>query len=550
MKRIIGRVLQHALFLALVLALVAAGLGFLLHHNRMIKQRSYFSQHQEVLETAYHASVQMYRLAMEGFYNNAICQPEVLRLFSEGINGHGDQRAIAKGRLYRRLFPQYQAMKRQNLLQLHFHLADGTSYLRFHKPDRHGDNLLQVRRTVRIANSRLRPIDGFETGKVRSGFRYVYPVFWEGHHLGSVEASVTTKAIRDAMAELDPRREYSFVMNRLLIEPFVFSEQKWLYSTSDLHPKFIVEDANALLPDSPPPLSDHAKAVTQKLRKNKNVQDAMDRGEAITIGSSVAGLPYVVSPLPIFDVADQLAGYLVTYAPDRVTGTYRKEYIVFLVAAASALAMIGTLLLAYRRRSLALSREKHNLKVMNDALAEGVYVMDKEGAIIRINPAALRILGYDEKELIGKNAHAQLHSHPNNAHLQLAHCPLYRQASRGIPYDGEEQFLHKTGKVLIVELASRPITVRGELVGSIMAFHDITERKRMEAALGEKEQIQRTLMESLPVGLIIINAKTRVIEWINSTAAHLFGAPADAIAGTGVTVSCVLPMKIRAPSSI
>jgi PAS domain S-box-containing protein len=515
----------------LLLVVVAAAMGAFLHHNRMQKQNSYFSQRMEALATAYQASIGMYLLAMDGLYTHTICLPENIRLFAEGVHSDGPQREVARGRLYRQLYPAYLAMKKHNLLQLHFHLPDGTSYLRFHQPDRYGDSLLEARPSIRLVHSERKPVHGFEIGRVRSGFRYVYPVSWQGQHLGSVEVSVTTKAIRDAMAELDPSREYAFLLNRQITEPFLFSDQKWLYSPSGIHPDFIIEDANAILPDSPPPLSADAQSISHQLAMNQMVQKAMSEGDAITVDARAGTHTYIISLYPINDVMGHIAGYLITFAKDHILSAYRNEFIIYLSTATLALGLIACLLLGLQQRTAALSKEERNLKVMNDTLAEGVYVMDLEGVIQRINPAACKMLGYRAEELIGQSAHAMFHSHASNAHIDIQHCPFFSKVSQGLTYDGQEPFAHKNGSILIVELASRPILLKKKLVGSVTAFHDISDRKQMENELREKELIWRMLMESLPVGLIIIDAKTRVIEMINPAAVSMFGAPAETIIG-------------------
>jgi PAS domain S-box-containing protein len=517
MTRWSRRILDKTVAIVLILTLITTGLGTFLYSNWKLKQRSYFAQHQEILQTSYNASIQMYRLAIEAFYANTIRQPDFLALFAEGVTGTGKERNLAKGRLFRLLLSQYRAMKKQSILQLHFHKADGSSYLRFHKPVKHGDDLMDVRHSVRIANTEKRPVHGFETGRVRSGFRYVYPIAWKGVHLGSVEVGVTTKGIRDAMAELDPNREYAFLLNRHFVEPYIFSEQKWLYSTSMLNPGYIMEDADAILPDSPPPLSDEAKAIDRDLFLDQDVQSAMSRGQGMTVSSYSEGRCFLVSLLPIRDVAGQLAGYLVTYAPDQVTKTYRKEFFVYLAVAVSALSVIGMLMLGLRKRSDALIREQRDIKVINDTLAEGVYVMDPEGTIVRVNPSACRILGYEPDELLGQTAHDKLHSHEGNAFIQKSDCPFFTQVSRGQVYDGEERFLHKSGAILIVEVASRPIYMHNELVGSVTAFHDITERKRTEKALRKSEETARKLsiaVEQSPASIVITNTEG-TIEYVN-----------------------------------
>jgi len=47
----------------------------------------------------------------------------------------------------------------------------------------------------------------------------------------------------------------------------------------------------------------------------------------------------------------------------------------------------------------------------------------------------------------------------------------------------------------------------------------------------ESDQLQRTIMESIPIGVVIIDAETRVIELVNSAAAAMFGARPEEIQG-------------------
>ncbi len=518
MPRRLARLLDNAAFMVLVLTLVTVGLGIFLHHNRMAKQDTHFSQHQEILSTAYRASLLTYRLAMDAFYDNTISQPNISRLFAEGVGAvDKDKQDLARGRLYRQLYATYISMKSHNLLQLHFHGADGTSFLRFHKPDHYGDSLLGLRPSIRIVNDEHRPVFGFETGRFRSGFRYVYPVSWQGQHIGSVEVSVTAKAIRDAMAELDPNREYAFILNRQLTESIIFPEQRWLFRPTDLHPGFLIEDADALLPDSPPPLSTTASLINRRLGRNEIVQAALIKGEAITVGVYAESRPYIVSLLPMRDVTGRAAGYVISYAPDPLVEEHQKEFFIYIAIAGAFIGIIGALLMGLRRRTIALGREQNNLKVMNDTLAEGVYVTDQEGLIQRINPAACRMLGYAPDDLIGQPVHDRIHRHSHNQFVDKNECLFFRRVSEAMPHDGEELFVRKNGDVIVVEVASRPIFVQGRWVGSITTFHDITERKHTEAALRKSEETARklsTAVEQNPASVVITNLDG-TIEYVN-----------------------------------
>ncbi len=510
--------------------LCSVAMGFFLHHHWVLKKQSYYSEHQAILDTAYRASVQMYRLAVESYFYNALNTPQVLDIFEAGAKAHGKNRDLNRDKLYCLLSKSYEAMKRQNLLQLHFHLADGTSFLRFHQPERYGDALFDSRPDILLCNTEKRIVQGLESGKVRSGYRYIFPLEYHGHHLGSVEVGVTVKTILHALKELDPGREYAYVLNRNLTGSHLFPEQQWLYSPAAIHNGYLVEDANAVLPDSPTPLSSAAQSLNILLRSRPDVQQAMHKGEALTVSESLAGGLYTVTLHPMREVGKRLSGYLITYTRDSVIAQFRKEYLLIFVYAMAALGLILSLLWRLRLRSFALDTEKRNLEAMTIALAEGVYVENFAGEITRVNPAACQLLGYTEKDLIGQSAHDLFHRHPKRGIIPKKDCP-FSQVLQGKAYNGEDFFCRNNGELILVEAAIRPIMQDGKVRGSITAFHNITERRRMEEELRENETIQRTFMESLPVGLVIIDVKTRIIEQVNPSAAALFGAGDEAILG-------------------
>ncbi|MFW5453657.1 methyl-accepting chemotaxis protein [Thioalkalivibrio sulfidiphilus] len=75
--------------------------------------------------------------------------------------------------------------------QFQFHLAPATSYLRVHRPDRHGDDLSAFRNTVVETNRTRRAVQGLERGVAGLGVRGVVPMFYQGQHTGSVEFGLT-----------------------------------------------------------------------------------------------------------------------------------------------------------------------------------------------------------------------------------------------------------------------------------------------------------------------------------------------------------------------
>ena len=77
--------------------------------------------------------------------------------------------------------------------QFQFHIPPAISFLRVHKPSKYGDDLSSFRKTVVAANIKKRPITGIEVGRAGLGIRVVYPVFYKGNHVGSVEFGASFK---------------------------------------------------------------------------------------------------------------------------------------------------------------------------------------------------------------------------------------------------------------------------------------------------------------------------------------------------------------------
>ncbi len=519
----------------LIAFLCTLGLAIVLFHNWTLKEQSHYNQQQAILETAYRATIQSYRLAMEGFYANTLNTPQTLNLFALGADGRNESRDLARGKLYRHLYGPYKSMEKLNLLQLHFHLADGTSFLRFHQPDRYGDQLFDVRPGVRICNTEKRVVQGMESGRVRSGYRYIFPLALNGRHLGSVEVSITVESILSGLRELHPGREYTYVVNKKLANDILFAEQRWLYSPAAIHDEFLLEDAHAVLANSSAPLSTEAQALNLLLHQRPTVRQGMHEGRTLMVSASIKGLPYTVSLLPMHDVGGQLSGYLVAYERDVIILKMRQEYLILLSMAAVALSLILALLWRLRVRTRALDGAKLRLEATNDAMADGVYVQNPNGVITMVNPATCQLLGYDEGELIGQEAHGLFHRNRSLTPFAKDSCPFFQMVSSGKPYNGEEFFQTKSGKIIIVEVASRPILQKGHATGSVTVFHDITDRKQTEEALRLSEESGRRLLKAVeqsPVSLVITDHQG-TIEYVNAKFSQQSGySSAEAIGQT------------------
>lgn len=129
-------------------------------------------------------------------------------------------------------------------------------------------------------------------------------------------------------------------------------------------------------------------------------------------------------------------------------------------------------------------RRQHQL-ILN-AVGEGVYGLDLNGCVTFVNPAAAAMIDWPMEELIGKSMHAVLHhSHADGSPYRREDCPIYAAFQDGsVRRVTDEVFWRKDGTSFPVEYISTPMRDEaGELIGAVVTFRDITQRRWAERIL-------------------------------------------------------------------
>ena len=135
------------------------------------------------------------------------------------------------------------------------------------------------------------------------------------------------------------------------------------------------------------------------------------------------------------------------------------------------------------------------------AAGEGIFGVNTEGKTTFVNPAAEQMLGWEVGEMVGCDMHATVHHHrPDGSEYPHAECPIYTAFRDGAVHHVEnEKFFRKDGSGFWVEYTSTPILDRGRLVGAVIIFRDISERReadeRLRAALAEVDSLRERLQQ-------------------------------------------------------
>ncbi|MEC9491919.1 transporter substrate-binding domain-containing protein [Flexistipes sp.] len=139
------------------------------------------------------------------------------------------------------------------------------------------------------------------------------------------------------------------------------------------------------------------------------------------------------------------------------------------------------------------------INLLLNSTAEGIYGIDLEGRCTFCNTSALELLGFDNKnQVIGKNMHELAHhTRADGSEYPESECKIFQafKAGKGTHADDEVMWKYD-GTNFQVEYFSYPIRQDGEIIGCVVTFWDITQRKEAEQELRNlKDDLERQVEE-------------------------------------------------------
>ncbi len=142
---------------------------------------------------------------------------------------------------------------------------------------------------------------------------------------------------------------------------------------------------------------------------------------------------------------------------------------------------------------------KRRYELILTSIGEGVYGLDKHGHTTFVNPAAEAMTGWSETDLIGKVVHEyHHHSHEDGSPYPVHTCPVYQTIRDGQQREiDNEVFWRKDGSQFPVEYIATAIKRGEEILGAVIVFKDISERRRNERDLKNALQQVEHLKEQL-----------------------------------------------------
>jgi two-component system sensor kinase FixL len=198
-------------------------------------------------------------------------------------------------------------------------------------------------------------------------------------------------------------------------------------------------------------------------------------------------------------------------------------------------------LTARKRSDRALNTSEMRWRSVVDSAVDGIVVIDAQGRIEVFNPAAERLFGYREPEVIGRNVTVLMPSPYREEHDHYLARYLDTGDARIIGKGRAVTGMRRDGTVFPLHLSVGEMASSGERKFTGI-LHDLTERVELESRLKSSEARWRSVIESAVDGIVVIDAKGS-IEAFNPAAEQLFGYREEELVGRNVNVLMPSPYR-------
>jgi PAS domain S-box-containing protein len=156
----------------------------------------------------------------------------------------------------------------------------------------------------------------------------------------------------------------------------------------------------------------------------------------------------------------------------------------------------------YRKSEKELRESEEKFRGLVEATSDWIWQVNQNGVYTYVSPKIKDILGYEPEEVLGKTPFDLM---PKSEAEKILKEFIYFIKNKRPFFNLENWNVHKNGKSVLLETSGVPINdEKGQIVGYRGIDRDITERKKMEDALKENEQLYRTLFDNSNDGFLLL----------------------------------------------
>ncbi len=159
-----------------------------------------------------------------------------------------------------------------------------------------------------------------------------------------------------------------------------------------------------------------------------------------------------------------------------------------------------------KRVEQSLAEQRERLRVTLTSIGDAVITTDTEGRVTSMNPVAESLTGWTHEDATGKPL-AAVFKIINEQTRQPVESPVDKVLAEGrvVGLANHTALISRDGTERPIDDSAAPIRDKeGRVVGVVLVFHDITERRRADEAVRESEERFRTLFNSMDEGFCVV----------------------------------------------
>jgi len=377
--------------------------AFLYYENRIYAHliENYNSKILNELKVSYEGIYNSFKNTSDLIFDTYINQEEILSILYQGMHLRADADKN-RGVLVEKITPFYENVKKSGFALIHFIDKDGHSFLRMHRIDKFGDNLIDVRPLVSEVIKTHKPQAGYEIGRYYDGFRYLYPLFYNDTFIGVADITVTTLAYISFL----PKEERSmfavlYHKNALknLSEDVLNSLYYKLPGDNDFYIKYDMPDYKL------------DKTFSEAL--NNNALKRHEQNKEMVVNLKELNYDYSLIYLDIIGFNGEHLGYIVKFLKTPELKIVRREFYLNIIITLCIIALVSffnMFLLSINRRlekeilkrkesekELLDNSKKYEIVIKNSG--QIVYDLNLETGVIERSGAIKETLGYEFEDL-------------------------------------------------------------------------------------------------------------------------------------------------------
>ncbi|HEY0039469.1 MAG TPA: PAS domain S-box protein, partial [Flavisolibacter sp.] len=174
----------------------------------------------------------------------------------------------------------------------------------------------------------------------------------------------------------------------------------------------------------------------------------------------------------------------------------------------------------------ALAESELRYRTLTETAQEGIWQLDENNNTSFVNEYFAALLGYTKEEMTGKPVFDFIAEEAKTEALQLV-----EKRRQGIAEQHEFTLKRKDGSPVYTLMQARPLFLEGVYVGALATVLDISERKKQEKEVIEKEKYFRALFENSLDGIALLSGEGVILD-ISPSIERILGLTRDELLQT------------------